>query len=100
HGQRIVETCVLRDGIDTFDLIGTLLSVEDQASEVVIHEDVRRPPTLIAQGAGQIPTAQDCVGNSSSESLGSWDFPAVAHEKDVGRVILAESPFTHVRTSR
>ena len=48
---------VLGDRVDAFHAIGPLLSVEYQAAQVIVHENVQRPSTFIAQGSGQVPAA-------------------------------------------
>ncbi len=39
--------------LDAFHPVWPLLSIEDQAAQVVVHEDVQRPSAFIAQGSGQ-----------------------------------------------
>src|SRR5258708_6585527 len=47
HGERIKEATVRGYGALAFHAIGPLLSVEYQATEIVVHENVQRPPALV-----------------------------------------------------
>src|SRR4029077_10138413 len=97
--ERIEEATVRCYGALAFHAIGPLLSVEYQATQVVVHENIQRPPALIAQGSRQVPAAQQRSGRTM-ESLPSWQLPTVAEQEHMRRVILAQSPLAHMRTRR
>ena len=76
-----------------FHTIGSLLPIEEEASQIIVHEYVQRPTALVAQDARQVPTTKHGACGTL-EVFGSWDLPVEGYQEDVRGIIGAHRPLT------